>query len=80
MSPKSHLHDHLLWILFLSFLYCIFPKKSFRKKIIGSSAFLKEIEESIFVGSIHGGDSFSDLYGLGRFFGYVIPDFAACNP
>lgn len=77
MSPKARLQEHLLWILFLSVLYRIFSAKSLRRKIIGCNAWLREIDESVFVGSIHGGDSFSDIYGLIRYFFVVFPDFVA---
>ena len=77
MSPRSRLQEHLLWILWLSFLCRIFPNKKFVKNVIGRNPFLREIVEADFVGNIHGGDSFSDIYGLESFFYAVLPNFVA---
>ena len=77
MSPKARLQENLLWILLLSILHRVIPIKRFRKRIVESNLWLREIDESMFVGSIHGGDSFSDIYGLGRYFSAIIPDVIA---
>lgn len=77
MSPKAPLQENLLWIFFLAILYYIVPVNKFRKKIVEVNAWIREIEESILVGSIHGGDSFSDIYGIRRYFGGIIGDLVA---
>jgi polysaccharide pyruvyl transferase WcaK-like protein len=73
-SPRSNIQEHVFWILFLAILCYISPFKSMKKKIAKSNLFLNEITNSIFVGSIHGGDSFSDIYGLSRFIWIIFPD------
>jgi polysaccharide pyruvyl transferase WcaK-like protein len=73
-SPKSNIQEHVFWILLLAILYYLSPLSSFKKKIVKSNRFLNEIYNSKFIGSIHGGDSFSDIYGLSRFIWVIFPD------
>ncbi|MBI2400635.1 MAG: polysaccharide pyruvyl transferase family protein, partial [Deltaproteobacteria bacterium] len=44
-----------------------------RRWIIGSNPYLREIDEADMAASIAGGDSFSDIYGLSRFFYVALP-------
>ncbi len=44
-----------------------------RKLIIGSNPYLREIAEADVAASVAGGDSFSDIYGAGRFFYVALP-------
>ena len=74
LSPKSKIHEHLLWIFLLAFLQSIIPFKSIKERIIQSNLWLRTLKESNFVGNIHGGDSFSDIYGFLRFIIEAIPD------
>ncbi|HAL64735.1 MAG TPA: hypothetical protein DCP10_04090 [Bacteroidales bacterium] len=74
LSLKANLHEHLMWILFLAMIHKILPIKIIRKKIIETNRYLKAIYESELICDIHGGDSFSDIYGLRRFIELVIPN------
>lgn len=62
MSPKSRLSEHILVILALAFLYRLGFRGPARR-----NPWLRAIIDADFVGDIRGGDSFSDIYGFGRF-------------
>ena len=72
-SPKARLQEHLLWILFMACLHRVIPMKYARSLIRRSAPWLKTLVEADWIGDIRGGDSFSDVYGLGRFFLGSIP-------
>ncbi len=78
LSPRASLQDHLIWIFALACLQRILPSRGLRARITASNPCLKTLYEMDFVGDIHGGDSFSDIYGLKRLlFSVAIPDFIA---
>jgi len=74
LSPRANLRDHLLWIFLLACLYRILPFEKIRRKILDSNRSLETLVGTDFVGDIHGGDSFSDIYGLGNFILGSIPN------
>ena len=63
MSLRSHPSDHLSWILLMAMLYRLFPVAGVRAAIAGSTPWIKTVAEADYVGDVHGGDGFSDLYG-----------------
>lgn len=67
LSPKSNFKDHLLVILFVAILQNFIPFLKVRTKLINFFPVLKAIRSSDIIADIHGGDSFSDIYGLLRF-------------
>jgi polysaccharide pyruvyl transferase WcaK-like protein len=67
LSPKSRLRDHLLWILLMAIVYRLVPITLIRDSITRFVPWIKALVEVDFVGTIHGGDSFSDIYGLRGF-------------
>lgn len=67
LSPRSRMQENLLFLLLLSFLGYVIPSNGLRKKIINSNVRLCELNDCDLIGNIHGGDSFSDIYGLNRF-------------
>ncbi|OFY63420.1 MAG: hypothetical protein A3H98_14280, partial [Bacteroidetes bacterium RIFCSPLOWO2_02_FULL_36_8] len=77
LSPKANIKEHLFTILLLAILQRIVPFKVFRDKLVWSNTWLSVLEEAYFVGNIHGGDSFSDIYGIRRFIIEAIPDIIA---
>jgi colanic acid/amylovoran biosynthesis protein len=77
LSPKSRIQEHLFYIVLLAFLYRIIPFISIRKNISISNPWIKALRDADFVGNIHGGDSFSDIYGIRRFIIYIIDDIIA---
>ncbi len=77
LSPKGLLQRHLLWIFLLALLQRCIPIEGIRKQIVRFNPCLKALSEADFVGDIHGGDSFSDIYGLRNFVFGCIPDIIA---
>ncbi|MFT3868862.1 MAG: polysaccharide pyruvyl transferase family protein [Nibricoccus sp.] len=67
MSPRARPRDHLFWILGMSMLYRLAPLKAVRAAIARSTPWIKTIVDAKLVGNVHGGDSFSDIYGLKGF-------------
>lgn len=77
MSPRSKVGEHALWIFVLACIYRIVCFRRVRKAISGSNRFLKSIEEADIIGDIRGGDSFSDIYGVGGLLVGSLPTIAA---
>ena len=67
LSPKSRLREHLLWIVMMAILYRCIPIPLLRRIISRHAPWIHAIEDSVWVGDVRGGDSFSDIYGLHRF-------------
>jgi len=65
MSPRSRLRDHFFWILAMSILYRLLPLPGVRKAIARNTPWVKALTGVDVVGDVRGGDSFSDIYGLG---------------
>jgi len=75
LSPKAQLKQHLFYLFFMSFLHRVIPLSFIKSIIIKSNSTLKALAEADFIGDIHGGDSFSDIYGMRRIIFGSIPDF-----
>jgi len=76
MSLRSALRDHLLWILFLSFVYRVLPSEKLRAAIRQHSPWIRTVAGADLVGDVRGGDSFSDIYGLKRLVLASLPVFS----
>jgi colanic acid/amylovoran biosynthesis protein len=63
-SPRTHIRHHVAWIVLMSLLYRLLPVASFRRAIARSTPWVETVAEADLVGDVHGGDSFSDIYGL----------------
>ena len=77
LSPKAKIKEHLFFIFLIALLQYILPKCMVKEKIVKSAPWLKSLRQADFVGNIHGGDSFSDIYGLRRFILGIMPDIIA---
>ena len=77
LSPRARLHEHLFWILTLACLVRILPAGRIRDRIVRSNRWLRTLHEAHLVSDIRGGDSFSDIYGLRRFFLGSLPAITA---
>jgi colanic acid/amylovoran biosynthesis protein len=73
-SPKAQFSKNLLWIFIIACLQYLIPFNPLKKMLIKSSPQLNALYNSDFIGDIHGGDSFSDIYGLQRFIMGTLPD------
>lgn len=67
LSPRSDPRDHLVWIVVMSLLYRLIPIAGFRRLIASSTPWIQAVSSAEVVGDVRGGDSFSDIYGMGRF-------------
>jgi polysaccharide pyruvyl transferase WcaK-like protein len=74
LSPKAGFKTHLFSIFFVACLQKIIPLPPVKQFLIRSIPGLKKLSEADFISDIHGGDSFSDIYGLARFITGVMPN------
>lgn len=74
LSPKAGFKTHLFSIFFVACLQKVIPLQPVKNFLIRSIPALKKLSEADFIGDIHGGDSFSDIYGLARFITGVMPN------
>jgi colanic acid/amylovoran biosynthesis protein len=72
-SKKLFLPNNIAYLIALAVLKRLMPIKSFRNRIIARNSTLKFISETDVFGSIAGGDSFADIYGLSRLFYVGLP-------
>lgn len=72
-SKKIYLRNNIAVLILFSLLLKIIPFAKIRNRMIAGNFFLSSIKEMDFCASIAGGDSFSDIYGLARFFYVILP-------
>lgn len=71
-SKKLYLSNNIAWLLAISILVRVLPR-SWRVRCLARNHYLKAILDSDVVASLAGGDSFSDIYGLGRLLYVTLP-------
>lgn len=76
-SKKIFLKNNIALLILLASIARLLPFKVLRERIISSNPCLKRLDGADVVASIAGGDSFSDIYGLGRFFYVSLPQLLA---
>jgi len=72
-SKKIYLKNNIAVLLLFSLALKLIPSQKIRNSLISNNFYLKHISESDIAASIAGGDSFSDIYGLSRFFYVTLP-------
>ena len=72
-SKRLFLPNNIAYLIALAILLRLIPIKSLRNRIIERNSTLKFISETDVFGSIAGGDSFADIYGLSRLFYVGLP-------
>lgn len=72
-SKKFYLKNNIAMLIFLSLILKLIPSRKMKERFISRNLYLNHIYESDIIGSIAGGDSFSDIYGLGRFLYVSLP-------
>ncbi len=76
MSPKARWNEQIFAILAASLVYRVCPGRRIRGRLSQAFPWIGALERMDVVGDIRGGDSFSDIYGLGRFLGATLPVFS----
>lgn len=76
-SKKIYLKNNIALLVFISFILKFIPFQRIKDKLISRDFYLNHISEADIVTSIAGGDSFSDIYGLGRFLYVSLPQLLA---
>jgi len=71
-SKKFYLKNNIALLLLKALLLRVLPAHT-RAKVIERNPALRSIQEARIVGSIAGGDSFSDIYGISRFLYLGLP-------
>jgi polysaccharide pyruvyl transferase WcaK-like protein len=72
-SKKFYLSNNIALLLFVALTLKLVPWKKMREKLAATNFWLRHISETDLVASIAGGDSFSDIYGLGRLLYVSLP-------
>lgn len=72
-SKKIFLANNVALLILLAAIAWLLPFKAVKRLFIDPNPYLKEIAEADMAASIAGGDSFSDIYGLSRFFYVALP-------
>lgn len=76
-SKKFYLRNNIALLLVISLVARLVPSKKIKKRLLYGNPCLKRLSEASIVASIAGGDSFSDIYGIGRFFYVALPQLLA---
>lgn len=72
-SKKFYLPNNIALLILLSLALRLVPGRRLRYKLGARNAWLRHIYNSDLLVSMSGGDSFSDIYGLGRFLYVALP-------
>ncbi len=72
-SKKFYLPNNIAVLLFLAVLMKVIPSARFRRWITAKNDCLRMIDRIELFASVAGGDSFSDIYGMARFFYTSLP-------
>jgi colanic acid/amylovoran biosynthesis protein len=68
LSPRARVSDHLAWIVVSALIYRVLPLRKLRRALSRWTPWIGALEMADIVGDVRGGDSFSDIYGMGRFY------------
>ena len=72
-SKRFYLRNNIAYLLFLAICLRLLPSRKWRTRLQRHNRVLKTIGEADIIGSVAGGDSFSDIYGLGRLMYVALP-------
>lgn len=76
-SKKFYLKNNIALLIVLAMFARCIPFRRTRKKIISENPWLRRVAGADVVVSMAGGDSFSDIYGMGRLLYVSLPQFLA---
>jgi colanic acid/amylovoran biosynthesis protein len=72
-SWRIYLRNNIARLILTVWLLKLIPFKRVRERLISRNPYLKRIHDADLICSLAGGDSFSDIYGLRRFFYVTLP-------
>ena len=72
-SKKFWLPNNIARLLLTALIIKFFPSQTLRNRFIGRNSLLRHIVTADVIGSIAGGDSFSDIYGIQRLIYVALP-------
>lgn len=72
-SKNFGLKNNIARLILIAFFYRLIPIRAFRTHWLDRYPWIKAILQADIIGSIAGGDSFSDIYGLGRLLYVSLP-------
>lgn len=72
-SKKVYLNNNIALLLLLSLIIRMIPSSKVKEKIYSFNEYLHQIAQADIFASIAGGDSFSDIYGMARFYYVSLP-------
>jgi len=76
-SKKFYLKNNIAWLLMLALFARLVPFRRLGEKVIERNFWLSRVADADIVASMAGGDSFSDIYGLGRLLYVSLPQLLA---
>ncbi|MFZ5998415.1 MAG: polysaccharide pyruvyl transferase family protein [Nitrospirota bacterium] len=76
-SKKFYLKNNIALLIMFAMLARCIPLRRLRGKVISKNFWLSRIAEADSIVSMAGGDSFSDIYGIGRFMYVSLPQLLA---
>jgi polysaccharide pyruvyl transferase WcaK-like protein len=76
-SKKFYLKNNIAWLIALALFARSIPSRKARKHVISGNYWLSRVAEADIVVSMAGGDSFSDIYGMGRLLYVALPQILA---
>jgi len=77
LSPKARFNEHLFVIFALACIYRCLPIGFVRKWILKKNTWLRTLHDADVIADVRGGDSFSDIYGLGKMIIGTMPSLTA---
>ena len=72
-SKRFYLRNNIALLVAKALFLRLLPSRKWRARLLQNNEVLKTIWEADIIGSIAGGDSFSDIYGLGRLIYMALP-------
>jgi len=72
-SKRFYLRNNIAYLLCLALCLRLLPSRKWRVRLHRHNIVLKTIQEADIIGSLAGGDSFSDIYGLRRLIYVALP-------
>lgn len=72
-SKNFYLANNIALLLVLTVLARLVPSRVFRRRLLERNRYMKAVLETEAFFALSGGDSFSDIYGIGRFLYVALP-------